>query len=262
MPEPGFYPDIPEDTYHADPGSLSVSGAKTLLKAPALFDYQRTNPVHKDVFDEGSAAHKLVLGVGNPIEEIKADSWRTKAAQAARDAAYEVGHIPVLTETYLRVQEMAEAIKTNAAVMALLTDGAPEISAWCLDEATGVMRRGRFDYLGPRVIVDYKTAANASPEAFRKACVDYGYAMQAAWYLDLAADLGHPAEGFGFIAQEKTPPYLVEIYDLDDDFLDWGRNRNRLALEIYRDCTAAGSWPGYTPTGITTLSAPRWLVAS
>ena len=43
----GFHEAIPEAEYHADRDSLSVSGAKTLLKAPAIFRHQQDHPVHK-----------------------------------------------------------------------------------------------------------------------------------------------------------------------------------------------------------------------
>jgi hypothetical protein len=95
----GFHDDIPEAEYHAHQGSLSVSGAKVLLKAPALFKWQQDHPVHKDVFDFGSAAHALVLGVGAPLHVVHADSWRTKAAQEERDKARAEGSIPLLEPT-------------------------------------------------------------------------------------------------------------------------------------------------------------------
>ncbi len=73
---PGVY-DIPEGAYFADP-ALSCSGAKLLLppSCPALFRYRQDHPEHKDVFDFGSAAHKMVLGAGPPIALVDAPDWR------------------------------------------------------------------------------------------------------------------------------------------------------------------------------------------
>ena len=50
---------------------------------------------------------------------------------------------------------------------------------------------------------------------------------------------------------------LVNVVDLDDVALQIGRDRNRLALEVFRDCTDAGVWPGYS-SGITRVSLPPW----
>lgn len=250
-PPPGFHDDIEEATYHADRESLSVSGAKVLLRSPALFRHQQDNPVHKDVFDMGSAAHKLALGVGAVIEPIDADSWRTKAAQEARDNARAEGRIPLLVADYATVQAMADKLSEHTLAMRLLSEGKPEVSAYALDEATGVMRRGRFDWLGGSVLTDYKTCASADPRdlAGRYGAVNkWGYSNQAAWYTDLARDLGHPAAAFAFIFQEKTAPYQVTVAYVDDANLWEARERNRAALERFRDCTESGLWPGYVPT--------------
>jgi hypothetical protein len=83
--------------------------------------------------------------------------------------------------------------------------------------------------------------------------------MQAAWYLDLARDLGHPAEAFAFIVQEKEPPYLVTVVELDEPAIDRGRWLNSEALQRFRDCTEADLWPGYiTDDQIARVSLPRW----
>lgn len=246
----GFVRDLDEATYHADRESLSVSGAKTLLKSPALFRHQQDNPVHKDVFDFGTAAHKLVLGVGSVIEPIDADSWRTKAAQEARDKARAEGRTPILASDYLTVQAMADRLSSHTLAMRLLSEGEPEVSAYALDEATGVMRRGRFDWLGTSVLTDYKTCVSANPRdlAGRYGVVrKYGYDAQACWYLDLARDLGHPARAFAFIFQEKTQPYQVTVAYVDDADLYEARDHNRAALERFRDCMASGLWPSYLP---------------
>lgn len=252
----GFHDDIPEATYHADRESLSVSGAKTLLKAPALFKWQQEHSVHKDVFDVGTAAHKLVLGVGAPILVCPFDSWRSKDAQAMREDARSKGETALLTADYERVVAMADALSSHRLATRLLSEGKPEVSAYAVDEETGVMRRGRFDWLGSSVLTDYKTCVSADPRdlsgkygAIRK----WRYDMQAAWYTDLARDLGHPAAAFAFIFQMKEPPYLVTVAYVDDADLHEARADNARALATFRDCTASGIWPGFLPDDTAAL---------
>lgn len=262
--EPGFYHGLDEREYHAHRGSLSVSGAKVLLKAPALFKWQQDNPVHKDVFDFGTAAHALVLGVGmENVYVTPLDEFRTKEARAEKAEAQRVGLSIITPDDWLRVCDMADALSSHSLAMQLLSDGKPEVSAFAVDEPTGVLRRGRFDWLGPSVITDYKSAASSQPEAFAAAAARFGYHLQAAWYLDLARDLGHPAEAFAFIAQEKEAPYLVTVVELDDAAIRRGRELNREALERFRDCTEAGTWPGYIrDDDIARVSLPRWAFYS
>lgn len=246
----GFIEDMPEREYHAHPTSLSVSGAKTLLKAPALFKHQQANPVYKDVFDFGSAAHSLVLGVGDPLCVIDAEDWRSKAARDLRDAARAKGETPILKADHLKVLAMADKLKQHKLAMQLLSEGNPEVSAFAPDEATGVTRRCRFDWLHPTVLTDYKTSASSNPHdlAGRYGAIKkWGYDQQAAWYLDLARDLGHPAQAFAFIFQMKEAPFLVTVATVPEGELWDARDRNRQALERFRDCTESGIWPGYLP---------------
>lgn len=250
MRTPGFYDDVPEAEYHADRESLSVSGAKVILRSPALFRHQQNNPVHKDVFDVGSAAHGLVLGVGQDFASIDAPDWRGKEAREFRDTCRETGCIPLLKKDADAVMAMADELSSHILAMRLLSDGKPEVSAYALDEETGVMRRGRFDWLGSSVLTDYKTCSSADPRdlAGRYGAVrKWGYDKQASWYTDLARDLGHPAAAFAFIFQEKAPPYQVTVAYVDDADLWEARAANRAALERFRDCTASGLWPGYVP---------------
>lgn len=258
----GLYDDIPEGEYHSDRNSLSVSGAKVLLKAPALFKWQQDHPVHRDVFDFGSAAHALVLGAGmESIYVTPAEEFRTKEAKAEKAEAQRVGLSIVTPSDWLKVCDMADALSSHRLATHLLSEGKPEVSAYALDEPTGVIRRGRFDWLGSTILTDYKTALTSEPTAFVKAAVNFGYHMQAAWYTDLARDLGHPAEAFAFIVQEKEAPYLVTVIELPTELVAIGRARNRRALERFRDCTESGLWPGYIPDDtFAQPAAPRWAL--
>lgn len=262
--DPGFYPDIPEADYHADRYSLSVSGAKVLLKAPALFRWQQENPVHKDVFDFGSAAHALVLDRG--IESIYVapyDDWKTRPAQEERRLARESGLSVILPSEWLTVCDMADRLASHRKAMELLKDGAPEVSAYALDDDTGVMRRCRFDLLGTDLLSDYKTTICSEPRDFVRSAARFGYHMQHPWYLDMARDLGHPGRGFLFIAQEKTAPYLVTVIELPPELVEAGRDRNRAALQRFRDCTETDLWPGYIPDDqIATAPAPGWALTN
>lgn len=268
--EPGRY-EISAAEYHGDPvptGSLSSTGARKLLppSCPALFRHEREHgQEHRTEFDIGTAAHKLVLGAGPAITEVKARDWRTKAAQEARDAAYATGAVPLLTVDYDRVTGMAAALTRDDIAMALLNPdhGQPEQAIFWQDEQTGVWRRALIDWLpelgpGRPIAVDYKTTISAEKDAIRKSVARYGYHQQAAWYLDACASIGYPPDtAFVFIFQEKQAPYLITPVQLDDTAMGIGRDRNRRAIEVYRDCTTTGIWPGHT-NDIELIGLPTW----
>lgn len=259
---PGFHDGIPEADYHGHRGSLSVTGAKLLLKAPALFKYRQDNPEHRDVFDFGKAAHAKVLGVGAEIAVHEYDTDKVKSPKATtawkaeQAEARERDAVLLLPEEYARICEMAAALEQIPLVQELMKDGRPEVSAFCVDEETGVLRRSRFDILDD-LIVDYKTAASAEPGAFARSAATYGYHLQHAWYEQIALDLGFQVRGFLFVAQEKTAPYLTSVIELTADAVARGAELNQRALQIFRDCTEAGVWPGYS-SDITSVDIPRW----
>ena len=140
--------------------------------------------------------------------------------------------------------------------------GRPEVTAAWIDTNTGTWLRARYDWLrdqthGRPIIVDYKTTDSADPSGIRRSIYRYGYYQQDPWYLDGLAALGVDDAAFLFVFQEKTPPYLVTVVELDDYDRAAGRDRNRRAIDIYAHCTATGEWPGYA-TDVIPISLPTW----
>lgn len=273
--EPGVY-QLDDATYHGDPvperlgGSLSASGARRLLPphTPARFAYDRAHPPKPTAaFDLGHAAHRTVLGTGPDLKATDADDWRSKAAREFRDACHAEGTVPLLARELQQVFDMAAAIRRHPVASRLFEPfkGTPEQSLFWQDHPDKPWRRARLDWLpqpkGGRLIVpDYKTARTANPALFGKAAADYGYPMQAAWYLDAVAALGLADDAaFVFVLQEKDPPYLVSVVELDAEALAIGRAMNARALDVYAECVGTGLWPGYSAE-VELASLPYWFV--
>lgn len=269
MSRDGLLYDLPEADYHADTDSLSVSGMKLLLDAPAVFRWRQDHPEHKDVFDFGSAAHAKVLGAGVAAtvfdydpERIKSpkstNAWKERQAEVRAD-----GGVLLLPEEMAVIDAMAAALEADRDARRLLLgcDGRSEVSAFWRDTEHGVTRRARFDRLrDDGGIVDYKTTANPNPARLARAVADFGYDMQQANYLDVAAGVGIDAPWFAFIFQGKEPPYLPVVAVLDEPYVTRGRDRCHRALDIYATCRESGEWPGYSsPDGIHILYPPAYL---
>ncbi len=252
--------DMPEDEYHRHP-ALSFSGAKKLLhpSCPAKFRWGQDHPQpRKREFDLGHAAHKVVLGEGSELHVIGANNYQTKKAQQERDAAYDRGDIPVLPHEFDQVQAMAAQVRAHPIAGPLFIDGLAEQSLFWTDPETGVECRARLDWLS-HLIGDYKTSTSAEPGHISKKVDDFGYYMQADWYLSGAIhlDLIAPDAEFLFVFQDKNPPYLVTVVELDDVALKIGHERNVQSREIYRDCLGRGVWPGYSNT-VERISLPAY----
>lgn len=260
--EAGVYDGVPAEDYHADPvpgGSLSSTGARLLMppNCPAKYRWYADNPPESTrVFDFGHAAHKRVTGAGPDIVVVDAANWRTKAARSAQADARAEGKVPLLAAEHDEVLEMEAAVRAHpiAGPLFVPETGAAERTLVWQDPDTGVWCRARYDWMrhrgeGRRLIVaDYKTAKSADPTAVARAMNDHGYERQADWYLagarvlDLTGDL-EPV--FVLVVQEKEPPYLVTVAQPNGFALRYAGLANRKAIDIYRQCTETGVWPGY-----------------
>ncbi|MGB0750181.1 MAG: PD-(D/E)XK nuclease-like domain-containing protein [Magnetospiraceae bacterium] len=254
--EPGIY-DLPSEVYHADPvpgGSLSSSGARKLLiepfgGCPAKFKYERDNPPEpKAHFDFGHVVHRLVLGKGEAYSVIDAADWRGKATKEAGEAARAAGKVPILAKDFARCEAMADQVRKHDFAGALFQAGKAEQSLFWRDDFTGVMCRAMLDWLPEKgaIFADYKTCADASPDAIAKALDNLGYYLQAAWYLEGIEALGiveNPT--FLFVFQEKEPPHLVTVVQPEAGDLVWGRIVAKKARLEFAKCLRDDHWPGY-----------------
>lgn len=265
--QPGLYSadQISNSEYHAQRDVLSASGAKAILEdSLGDFRYNQTHAVHKDVFDAGTAAHELVLeGEFRSIQVLEYDSYRTKAAQEARDDARALGKTSMLERDLEDIYGMAKALRDNVDAMALLESGQPEVSAFFTDPVTGLECRTRFDWLPEidtskrLVIPDYKTAKSANPRKFRKDAANYRYHQQLAWYEDTLPILGiHHDVKMVLIAQEKTAPYASSVVQFAPRDLELGRALNELARRKFKHSLETDHWPFYP--GVTQLELPEY----
>jgi hypothetical protein len=270
--QPGVY-ELTDDEYFGPAlasATLSSTGARELLKpgGPARFRHAIDNgtlEVRRE-FDLGHAVHTLVLGAGpTPVEVVGSgkdpEAWRTDADKAEVARLRAKGYVPLRPSDYAAAFAMEKAVKAHRLAKKLLDSGKPERALIWRDPATGVMCRAKADWLRWAGIVDLKTTESAAPDALSKAAHNYGYAIQAPFYLRgfRALRPDGPDPWFVHIAVEKTPPYLVHVNQLTERAMTWGDQQVSQALEIYRDCRESGIWPGYPEDQITDIDLPGWV---
>jgi hypothetical protein len=235
MRDPGFYDDIPEGDYHADPTTLSASGAKVLLgKRPPSAD--------GDALLFGRLAHTVILEpdkldtyavldpdeIGVKANGDKADNpTATKAWKDAVFAAKRDGLTVISPKTLTRARALAGAVKAHPEASRLLAAATGhEVSAYA-DHPTGARVRARFDLIGPGFIGDIKTTFDGNPDDFGRTMHKYLYHVSAANYLDIARANGHDADRFDLICVEKEPTpggaYRVSVLEIHPDAIDLGR---------------------------------------
>ncbi len=168
-------------------------------------------------------------------------------------------------ETMAEITGMRDAVlrhKTASAIFAV--PGYNEISAFAKHPRTGLMLRSRYDRLvfnegaGLLMIADLKTSADAAFEPFQRSIYKFGYHRQSPFYLDvLKLATGAETTHFPHAVVEKTRPYAVAVYELDDASLEKGRQEYEGLLDIVANCELIGEWPSY-PDDIVPISLPHW----
>ena len=280
---PGIYPDVPEQVYHRGAG-ISQSALKTFGdKSPKHYKYELDNPKKPTgAMQFGSLLHTTILQPEHLIETtVKGPNCerRSKADKANWESFYSsVGDRIMLdangavvtrsedgkwmTDHELNL-ELADTIKfsmmENPLAVQALAEGKSEVSLYSEDEETGILKRCRIDRLHDvgNAIADVKTTEDASPKAFMKSIANFGYHIQAAYYLDICNDLDLGKECFIIIAQEKKPPYATATYQIAEEAIDIGRGLYRMWLNRLSDCIAKDEWPGYAEK-YSIINLPAW----
>lgn len=258
MTAPGYYVMTAEQ-YHADPAvvpSLSSSIAQTVLSESlrkAWYRHPRLNPnyreIHDDKFDLGKVSHSIVLEKDETrVVVVEANDWRTNKAKEEREAARASGKTALLARHYADVRAMVEAaqefVKTSD--IAEYWDGAePELTGLCLEG--GVWLRARFDKItqNRRLIMDYKSTTDVSPEAFSRQIVRMGYHIQDAFYRRVARNLGAQSPRFVFLAQSVEPPHECTLHGCHETLQEIADVQVERAIQLWRECLTKKQWPSY-----------------
>lgn len=245
---PGIHENISNEDYHRSAG-ISCTGLKKIAKSPALFKVGGGGQTAAMAM--GSAVHAAILE-----PELFASQYVTLAKGKDRRSseykglveAHGESNVLVSADAY-QIGAMQDAVKANPKARQWLYEepGRNELSVYAKDPETGIAVRCRFDRLLDRGFSpDLKTTTDASIDGFSRIIDKFGYAFQAAFYLDVYRwATGETLDGFGFIAVEKTAPYHVMCYRLGDESIQIGRSQYREALIKYAECLDSGIWPGY-----------------
>ena len=255
---------IPFDEYLQHPGYGSGAVRQALRSLSHLQHYMRTKgepPTPAMLL--GSATHCTVL---EPREfdqrYVRAPDIdkRTKAGKEAWAIFADANqHKQILTpdqhNTAYAIRDTLLAMPEYRALVYNHGDVSAEVSQFWDDDATGIPLKARADMLlDDGVIVDLKTAADASPRGFAAACARYGYHIQAAMYQDGFGEDKY--ERFCFVAIETKPPFAAGIYWLSEASLELGRQQYRRALAEIAPYHKGDHWPlGY---GELELDLPAW----
>lgn len=257
------------DEYHART-EVSNSQISHFLDDPALFHayhvtkrWPKPDPtdamefgtdIH-DILPPGSLESRLVIipdDVLNGQGHRKGAAWKEFEEENAGKILCKLDE----AEPYL---EIIKAAKDNPSAMALLMSPHMEFNIAWTDQETGIDCRVRLDRYDPSVVIsDIKTTTETTPKGFSTAIWTLGYHRQAAFYQEGLYQLTGERLPFTFIACRKSRPYTVRCYDLDDDYMQAGREEWREALNDIARCRDSGVWKKKESDIIVKLGRPHW----
>lgn len=263
--KPGLYPGMPfSDYYSTDAISSGLLNAAHRSLAHARIELTHpSEPTAAQAF--GTAFHTAVLEPSDFDKRYtvapKIDRRTTKGKEEwAAFLAANKGRETLTRDEMGAIQDMAQSVHEHGTAGKMLASATMrEASAFW--QESGVLCRARFDaltkYDGWSWVVDLKSAADASPEAFRRSVTKWGYHRQAAWYLRGAYALAPVRRRFAFIVVEKTPPHAVAVYELTDDAIEQGGAECEEAFAALVRARDTNTWPGY-PDEVVEIDLPPW----
>ena len=261
--KPGIYHHMPFSEYAEAPG-LNQSKLKVMRRSPKKFKHM-LNVSKTDTLElgMGRAIHTAVLEpetFNDCYAQLPEVNLRTNDGKKLIQDFKNMnpGKDFLKASEYTEVFEIAASVLGDPDAARLLADTERELSVWWKDEGTDVLCKARIDAWLPkaRTIIDLKTTRDAGP-AFARGIWQYGYHLQAAWYMQALEAHGLMPAHFIFIAVEKEPPYDVGIYRLTDEVIQLSRQENSALLRKYAECERKDYWPGYTE-GIVDIGIPKF----
>lgn len=242
---------------------LNQSTIKEILANPFKWALGASRQVKSEAMDFGSLCHDLILSpseIENKYKFSKFDKldFRLKECKAEKAEAENEGKILLDKATRDKAEQLVEHNLSSLDVW--LDDGEQEVTF--LGEIDGVECKARLDWINKyhNRIIDIKIMQNADKESFTKSVLNFGYHIQASFYMTLTG-----AKTFQFLVIEKEYPFMMGVYELDNMALQLGESEWRKALEIYKNKEqfATNQYFDYNdPTAknelIQQISLPTW----
>ena len=258
-----------EREYRQHP-AISRSELWHIRKSPAHFKEEKDNPSPPTPsLLLGQLTHAFLLTpdeVENQFAVLPDINRRTREGKAIYSEWIEENTEKVIVPAQMweQARSIAGAVLDVPKARKLL-QGLKEVPYFWKHPITEEECKCRVDCLNTSLsrptIVEYKTAADASLEAFVRAAIKYGYDFQSGMYSQgVEQNIGEEPM-FVFIVAETSPPYAVNILCADETFVAHGKDIMAELMEIYHDCKLTGNWWGYLgkDNQINTLTLPPWV---
>lgn len=265
--ETGIFDGVSFEDYKKIP-AINKSGLDEFARSPlhywaAHIDPEREEQEITPSMRLGHAIHAAILEIP-PFEKTytclpKGNDRRTKDGKAAYELACSTGLIPLNFDDYTCAKTIAKNVRSSSSANIIFATGKPERTFIWQDPLTKIFCKARCDWLTDDflLIADLKSARDASPTGFKKACGEYNYHRQAAWYLWGLNQITGKDALFAFPVYETDPPYAAAFYYASPEMIGQGEREIYKLLAQYGECFTRNKWPGYSDE-LQPIDLPNW----
>ena len=235
-----------DDVYHNGLG-ISQSRFSYLEKSPATYYHRtyiavKTNLKRPKHFVEGDFIHRIVLEK-DTIENMfvseaaalrlawtaKPDSKNIRATKEYKQkvAEYKLDGKEVIREDLFdEIHLFEKFIQEEPVIRNILDNGVSEKAIYCICPETGLIRKGKTDFILPAEndmisLLDLKSTRDIAQDSVEKSIDNYRYHTQAAYYIDLAQDaIGKKVKDYLLLVVEKEAPFECDLGFIVDEVID------------------------------------------
>lgn len=257
--------------YHSDRAHLSTTGLKDFLKSPSLYRLGLDKPsADTESMARGRLAH-LVLELGPavfgdrattiPEEHLTGLGMLSTKADTRKWIADQGPDALLLSPSDDHfIEGFLAQFFLNKATAELYEDVQHRETSIRWQRADGTKLRCRPDMITHGgVCVDFKTTKFLNPlKEFYRACVDYDYGLQAAFYGEGLEVSGLSIQPMVFVLISTVGDYQVQAVTLPERFVEMGKRRMDRALS---DLYARKAFDNWQPEGyhaVNELYMPEW----
>lgn len=243
--------------------AVNYSTLKELARSPKHYAHRLKHPrAGTPSMFRGSAAHTAILEPEEFERRYVVFDGKRRAGKAWEAFEKENNARTILKEDeYAQAMAFRDAVRGDPVAQPYLVGGDREVTLVWVDPETGVLCKGRPDYVTrDGVIVDVKTTKDASPFWFSRDVAKYQYHVQAAYYGDGYELITKREPRHVIIAVEAAEPRDVAVYRMSDPVIGPGRDAYRRWLKTLVECRQERRWPGYGNGFELELMLPPWAL--
>ena len=245
--------DVDNEAYHAGPGISSTNLVDLSEYSLAHMKYWKENPIEPSkAMKDGSLIHMAVLEpdlLNEHYKVVPTVDKRTKEGRAIWDKITSEGKEPITQDTMDKVNAVRQSLLSTNIGKQLFTGITAEQAFYWRDPDTDVLCKVKADAINfnLKILIDLKKTSDGRLFNIRNSIKNYGYRLQASYYLDgINQALKTKAlDGAVWAFVEDSAPYGVRFIEVKQSYLDEGFNLYKEALIKYAQAMKTGEFNSY-----------------